>query len=115
MNYNLTCIEVDDANYSNNNWTSKDPSAFFSEDCTITSFHDIPKAEIVISPNPVVDQIQLLSESDYAGIHYSIFSYQGTLVKSGILKDSILNLEKLTAGLYFLKIGSSAVYKFYKL
>lgn len=32
-NTNLTCIEVDDASYSNTNWTNKDASAFYATDC----------------------------------------------------------------------------------
>ena len=32
-NPNLTCIEVDDANYSTANWTAVDSQTFFSEDC----------------------------------------------------------------------------------
>jgi hypothetical protein len=32
-NPNLTCIEVDDVNYSSANWTSIDPWAYFSTDC----------------------------------------------------------------------------------
>jgi hypothetical protein len=32
-NASLTCIEVDDITYSNSNWTQKDGSANFSEDC----------------------------------------------------------------------------------
>ena len=32
-NPNLTCIEVDDINYSTNNWTNIDPQTSFSTDC----------------------------------------------------------------------------------
>jgi len=32
-NPNLTCIEVDDVNYSTNNWTNIDPQTSFSTDC----------------------------------------------------------------------------------
>ncbi|WP_298882630.1 T9SS type A sorting domain-containing protein [uncultured Polaribacter sp.] len=32
-NTNLTCIEVDDASYSNSNWTNKDTTAFYTTDC----------------------------------------------------------------------------------
>jgi hypothetical protein len=32
-NPNLTCIEVDDVNYSTANWTSIDPWAYFNTDC----------------------------------------------------------------------------------
>ena len=32
-NINLTCIEVDDASYSNANWPNKDSTAFYSTDC----------------------------------------------------------------------------------
>ena len=33
LNPNLTCIEVDDVNYSTANWTNINPQATFSEDC----------------------------------------------------------------------------------
>lgn len=32
-NPNLTCIEVDDVNFSNSNWTNKDATASYSTDC----------------------------------------------------------------------------------
>jgi len=32
-NPNLTCIEVDDVNYSTTNWTSIDPQTYYGEDC----------------------------------------------------------------------------------
>ena len=32
-NPNLTCIQVDDVNYSTTNWTSIDPQTYYGEDC----------------------------------------------------------------------------------
>ena len=43
-NNNLTCIEVDDANYSTNNWSNIDGTAFFSEDCS-------PPSTLIPDPN----------------------------------------------------------------
>lgn len=40
-NPNLTCIQVDDVDYSNSNWTNKDASASFSEDCSIDPYLEI--------------------------------------------------------------------------
>ncbi len=41
-NPNLTCIQVDDATYSTNNWTAIDSTASFSEDCTPAPTTHVP-------------------------------------------------------------------------
>ena len=49
-NSNLTCINVDDTTYSNNNWTNIDPQSYFSSNC----FTSLP-----LTLNPVADSLCL--------------------------------------------------------
>jgi Leucine-rich repeat (LRR) protein len=51
-NPNLTCIQVDDADWSNTNWTNIDPVASFSENCAVGIDNNLITAEVAIYPNP---------------------------------------------------------------
>ncbi len=66
-NPNLTCIEVDEAEWSTDNWTLIDPQTSFSENC-IVGIADIETlTDLTISPNPFTDRVEVALEkhSDY--------------------------------------------------
>ncbi len=60
---------------------------------------------ILIFPNPVVDQINIIHNQDE--ISYSIFNIYGTIIKKGKLDGQIINVANLTSGIYYLEIRSS--------
>lgn len=113
MNYNLTCIEVDDANYSNNNWTSKDPSAFFSEDCTITNSTRFEALSPRIYPNPAKDHL-LVEYPDLGNRVYCIYSHDGRLIQKGSSDKGLIHLDQLSSGMYVLRIPDLICEKFVK-
>ncbi len=66
-NPNLTCVEVDNVQWSNSNWTLIDAQTSFSTDCT-DGIADIETLTgLTISPNPFTDRVEVALEkhSDY--------------------------------------------------
>ncbi len=56
----------------------------------------------IIYPNPVVDVLQIRSETTIYS--YKIMSIQGTTLKEGIPNENAIDMSNLTSGLYFLKL-----------
>jgi hypothetical protein len=111
-NYNLKCIQVDDALYSNSNW-HKDATASFSEYCNITSIAKLSKEDdIAIYPNPGNGVFTLTNNLTYElKLNIEIVDVAGQLVKSinqpkfnsGINSIEI-DISELSNGIYFLKV-----------
>jgi hypothetical protein len=104
-NPNLTCIQVDDENYSNANWaTIKDDTAVYSTDCSIlgTESHDFN--EIAIYPIPTngvlhIDNI-VIEEA-------SIYNALGSLVKKITFSSNpknTLDLSAISSGIYHMNL-----------
>lgn len=75
-NPSLTCVEVDDATYSNANWTSKDAQHVFNTTCG--------SQQITLIPDPVFEQILINFNIDSDGVvngqvFTSDIEYVGTL------------------------------------
>lgn len=103
-NPNLTCIQVDDASYSNTNWTNIDATASFSENCGYTLSNEVfQESNFSIYPNPVSDFLNITSDFDIESI--CILDIQGKeLLKSISTK---LDVSQLKTGIYFIRINSS--------
>jgi len=123
-NPNLTCVFVDDAEYSTTNWTNIDPTTTFvetEEECEALSLEDISTIEFNIFPNPVKEELFISTSFDLLSYKANIFNINGKQVLS--LNDSELNnnsidLQKLTSGIYFIQFkdryGQSSIKKFIK-
>lgn len=98
-NPNLTCIQVDDVNYSNANWTNKDSWTSYSTDCSL-SVKDIKKSIIQIYPNPVKDKFIINTNDKIENIE--IYSQTGQLLKT--VKSKEINISNLPKGNYLVKI-----------
>lgn len=75
-----------------------------------------------IFPNPVIDQLQLQSDNQWATVKYRIFNKISQLILHGTLQTSrvaqSIDLRKLTSGTYFIQIfsdGEKEVHKIVKL
>lgn len=95
----LSCIEVDDAIFSTNNWTNIDVTTSFSENCDeTTSIINLNATEntIHVYPNPTKNQINF---SDQTNV-------QVTNMTGQIIVDfknvNTLDFSDQTAGIYFL-------------
>jgi Leucine-rich repeat (LRR) protein len=101
-NPNLTCIEVDDPQYSETNWPDVDPQVVFSEDCNPLGVIEEEFESIHIYPNPFRDQLFIEAEQPITSIE--IRNVLGVRVyKSNTMVNSI-NLSDLSQGVYILKV-----------
>ncbi|WP_179008680.1 T9SS type A sorting domain-containing protein [Winogradskyella forsetii] len=101
----LTCIEVDDAIFSTNNWTTYvDPQHYFSEDCSLGT--DESNLEAVrIFPNPLTDNL-FLSFKTAKSTNYQLINVKGQIQLEGEFNElnETIDLSEISAGVYFLKL-----------
>lgn len=108
LNEDLSCIQVDDADVSNNNenWI-KDSIASYSASCknTSLSIEDISENKFIISPNPVTDSFNIFLSSNVVLEKVIIFDLSG----KEILKTDteFINIQYLKAGVYILQIHTN--------
>ncbi|MEP3625035.1 MAG: T9SS type A sorting domain-containing protein, partial [Flavobacteriaceae bacterium] len=129
-NPNLSCIQVDDANYSSANWTAIDPSSSFSADCgyistssvsskmaigntqvvanTVGTINDISFMDqtfaetISIYPNPVENTFNIGAPSGFQLKQAKIYSVLGEAVLSATTNQ--IDASYLPSGMYILKV-----------
>ena len=97
---NLSCIQVDDAAYSTNNWTNIDAANTFSENCATASVDDLNLTDFNIYPNPVNEYLTIATNEDVKEV--IIYNMQGAEVFTS--KTKALNTSMLTSGLYLIKV-----------
>ncbi|MCG1036984.1 T9SS type A sorting domain-containing protein [Polaribacter sargassicola] len=103
-NPNLTCIQVDDVDAANSKteWL-KDTSANYSTDCSGTlAIDDYLKDNIVIYPNPATSFIEVSLVDGVALKNIEIYNLIGKKVL--ISDDNLIKLEKLSKGVYLIKV-----------
>ncbi|WP_400075735.1 T9SS type A sorting domain-containing protein [Winogradskyella sp. R77965] len=110
-NPNLTCIEVDDEDYSNTNWPNKDIGAMYSNDCTNLGIVDVERFSLEIYPNPVNNILFIKSKNSIDRIE--ILNFQGKKVT--VINSDKINMSSLSSGIYILKIKSGNTETFKKI
>ncbi|WP_179008664.1 T9SS type A sorting domain-containing protein [Winogradskyella forsetii] len=104
-NPSLTCIEVDDAGFSTNNWTTYvDPQHYFSEDCSL-SINESNLASVSIFPNPVTDKLVLrFKTAEYTS--YQLINSKGQIQSKGkfTAQNESIDFSGISEGVYFLKL-----------
>lgn len=104
---NLTCVEVDDSNYSTANWTNISSNIYFSENCNnncSVGVKEVLEDYIIIYPNPTTDKITISLE-EYKNVKISIRNSIGQIVLSQETFSNNINLNLIyPKGLYFLQI-----------
>ena len=106
-NPNLTCIYVDDADFSNANWSGGiDPASTFVEneaECEALSIGDNAlELDVFIYPNPTDDY--LFIERNKNPIAVSIYNLLGAEVIAKSAADKI-NVSELSKGVYIIRIS----------
>ena len=102
-NKTLSCIQVDDADYSNANWaTIKEKNTTYSNTCKSLSLEDNLFAKATVYPNPTKGELNINNVSvEKATVYNSL----GQLVKTFVLNsgdtDNIINLSGLPKGIYY--------------
>ena len=105
-NPNLTCIYVDDADYSTANWTNIDPASTFVNNeaaCGVLSLeYNAFELNVTIHPNPTDNY--LFIEGNKNPISISIYNLLGAEVIATSNTDKI-DVSELSNGVYIIKIS----------
>ncbi|MGB0880240.1 MAG: T9SS type A sorting domain-containing protein [Polaribacter sp.] len=100
FNPELRCIQVDDATYSTDNWTSIDNGVVFSENCIL----NIESYDLIIKhyPNPTYKYLHI---ETLEKIDFNITTINGRVIVSGKLLEgkNKINVERLSKGIYLMK------------
>jgi len=104
-NSNLTCIYVDDASYSTENWTDIDPASTFvnnEAECALSMGDNAFELDVTIYPNPTDNY--LFIEGNKNPISISIYNLLGAevITKSNTNK---IDVSELSNGVYIIKIS----------
>lgn len=116
-NLNLTCIQVDDATYSEVNWFNlKDPTATYNNICQNLSTADVAIDESSIYPNPTKGQLYI---NNLILEKITVNNMEGKTVKIITFNYSSANntidLSGLIKGVYILKIKSNGIISNHKI
>ena len=89
LNPNLTCVEVDDVNYSTTNWTSIDPQTSFSTDCNNACSNTSSISELNNTPKQLVKIVDVLGrEKPFKPNTPLLYIYNdGTVERKMIIKE----------------------------
>lgn len=100
---NLTCIQVDDVNYSTSNWTIIDATASFSLDCNfgLGLIEENISEDVTIYPNPTSSKLTIQSDEQIEVI--SITDFSGKVIETNCTTNSI-DVSDLPNGIYFLRL-----------
>jgi Leucine-rich repeat (LRR) protein len=100
----LGCIQVDDAHYSNANWSKiKETSTTYSNTCKSLGLEDNTFDKFAIYPNPTKGEVNIQNVNlEKATVYNSL----GQLVKSFVLNsadtNNTINLSGLPKGVYYI-------------
>jgi len=109
-NPNLTCIEVDNANWSNINWINIDDQTAFSENCSFSISDFFDTSNFSFYPNPVNDILHFSANQQIANV--TINNILGQEVKANIKFDNTsLDMSNLPIGNYLVKVTIKGVSK----
>lgn len=116
-NAQLDCIQVDDAIYSVSNWTGADfqfdSGVGFNENCATAGIGEINENIKYVYPNPA-DKLLNIETTESEGVE--IMDILGKEIFSVELKagNNTIDINQLTAGVYFIKSVNGSTIKFVK-
>jgi len=102
-NPNLTCINVDDVNYSTNNWTNIDAQHYFSTNCPVPSSVDEIIHTISLYPNPTNENITITIENFNGNIQTEVYDLIGNILQ--VSNETTISLSDYARGIYLLKVA----------
>ena len=108
-NPNLSCIFVDNADYSSTNWTTIDPAATFVEDeaaCSALSVGDHAfELGLSVYPNPTSDIVYI--DGNYTQLKVVVYDILGKQLMNKSITNSI-DISQLEKGVYILQLSDGA-------
>ncbi|MCF6294680.1 MAG: T9SS type A sorting domain-containing protein [Flavobacteriaceae bacterium] len=103
-NPSLTCIEVDDVTYSDNNWTNIDATASFSTNCSL-SVGEFGLKNISIYPNPTKNEFIITGLQEDSLLE--IYGLTGQLVLKQVnYNGENVDVSNLSSSVYFAKLSN---------
>lgn len=113
-NPDLICIQVDDADWSEANWTEIDEWTSFSKDCENMSVADQQVQKLILYPNPTNGLINF-SEKVWS---VSVYDLTGKVLKSYDFPVQSISISDLMPGIYVIKTiqkgGKKGIHKVIK-
>ncbi|MEQ8473726.1 MAG: T9SS type A sorting domain-containing protein [Marinoscillum sp.] len=117
---NLTCIQVDDVSYAENNWSDDvDSGVSFSTDCSGGSSSSMASSVTAflensspVYPNPFRNEFRLKQEKEVSIDDFKVLDFRsGQVVKPHAISqfndEIIVDLSNMNAGVYLIKYGDS--------
>ena len=108
-NPNLSCIFVDNADYSSTNWTNIDPAATFVEDeaaCSALSVGDHAfELGLSVYPNPTSDIVYI--DGNYTQLKVIVYDILGKQLMNKSITNS-MDISHLGNGVYILQLSDGA-------
>jgi len=102
----LTCIFVDDATYSTENWTLIDPTSTFVEtqaECDTLGIDEIELNELIdVFPNPTNNVIYIQLSNEIEFINVVLYNFLGNVVIK--TNKNYIDVSNLNTGIYILRI-----------
>ncbi len=102
----LSCVLVDDASFSQENWPNIINIELYTEDETtcegLLTTSSVDHQSAIIYPNPVVDLFSL--QSDIFVAHIALYDLSGKFIKTLDPREHTYDIAKLPSGIYLLRI-----------
>ena len=102
-NPNLTCINVDDVNYSTTNWTNIDAQHYFGANCSSPNSVQEIINTISLYPNPTSQVITISIENFNGNIQTEVYDLIGNRLQ--ISNETTISLQDYARGIYLLKVA----------
>jgi len=97
-NPDLTCIQVDNVSYSQNNWTNIDPQTRYKTKCSKNPF--FRQQDISMYPNPTNGKINIKSSRTDDLLSIEVYNTLGNQMKVDTRHKTSVNLSHLQKGTY---------------
>jgi len=106
-NANLSTIVVDDVTYATTNWTNVDSSGSFTTNSTLGVGSELLNTSISIYPNPTLGMISIDKPYDVKINKIQIYNTIGKEMKYINKVNSVINVSRLSSGIYFLRVNTN--------
>ncbi len=104
-NPDLSCIEVDDVNYSTNTWSNVDSGVIFSLNCESLNIEEKLIIDYKFFPNPTKTQFSIQLQQGLELKNVSIFNELGQFIFSS--EKTTTNVSNLSQGIYFVEVTTN--------
>jgi hypothetical protein len=106
QNTNLSCVNVDSETYSTTNWTNKDATTSFSENCATVGVNQaFENKSLTFFPNPTNGIIHFATETNFTT--FAVMDILGSEVLSGNINQNKIDISDLKNGIYQIELRNN--------